>query len=83
VTEKNTGILGILPKGPLRQALGNRQDLSKEYNPHVVIVWTSPTQVAVQEYPYKEDAEEKYNDIAQLHVYKVVLAQRVKVHAEG
>ena len=77
-----SGPLGILQKGPLRQAL-EKQDLSKEYNPHVVIVWTGSTNVAVQEYPYKEDAEEKYNEIVQLHVRKVVLAKIVKSHGEG
>jgi len=77
------GLLGILPKGPLRQALEKHSSSTKEYNPHVIIVWTSETAVAVKEYPYKEDAEEKYNEIVQLHPYKVVLAKVVKAHSEG
>jgi hypothetical protein len=59
----------------------------KQYAPHVVIVWIATpgrqVTVAVQEYPYKEDAEEKYNEIVQLYAQKVVLAKVVRSHGEG
>jgi hypothetical protein len=66
--------------------------VEKEYNPHVVVVWMSSlrgsgsfaapfTTVAVKEYPFKEDAEEKYNEL--IHADKVVLAKVVKSHGEG
>jgi len=54
----------------------------KTYEPHIVVVWTSDTSVAVKEYSYKEDAEEKYNQVVQMH-YKVALAKVVKEHGEG
>jgi len=57
--------------------------VEKKYDPHVVIVWTSDTTVAVKEYPYKEDAEEKYHQLTETHAQKVVLAQVVRVHGEG
>lgn len=56
---------------------------AKEYNPHIIVVWTSPSTVAVKEYPYKEDAEEKYNELLQLGAVKVVLAKTIKSHGEG
>jgi len=56
----------------------------KTYEPHVIVVWASPTNVAVQEFPYKEDAEEKYNEILPLRGFqKVVLAKIVRKHGEG
>lgn len=77
----------VLEEGPLRKFLRERQkgreDPVKEYDPHVIVVWTSPNAVAVQEYPYKEDAEEKYNDVVQAHAQKVVLAKIIKSHGEG
>lgn len=57
--------------------------MSKEYNPHVIVVWTSDTTVAVKEYSYKEDAEEKYQELVALHVQKIVLAKVVRSHGEG
>ena len=57
--------------------------IEKEYNPHVVVVWTSATTVAVKEYSYKEDAEEKYHQLTEMHVQKVVLAKVVRSHGEG
>jgi len=55
----------------------------KEYNPHVIVVWTSSETIAVQEYAYKEDAEEKYNELVQTHIQKIVLAKVIKSHGEG
>jgi len=55
---------------------------NKVYEPHAVIVWPSPTTVAVKEYPYKEDAEAKYEEIVQMH-QTVALAKIVKKHSEG
>lgn len=57
---------------------------SKEYNPHIVAVWTSPDNfaVVVQEFPYKEDAETKYEEIVQRGVSKIILAKVIKVHGE-
>lgn len=54
----------------------------REYNPHVVVVWTSATTIAAQEYSCKEDAEEKYEALVQAR-FKVVLAKVVKAHGEG
>ena len=54
----------------------------KEYNPHIVVVWTSPTTVAAKEFPYQEDAEEKYHEVVELH-QKVTLAKVIKSHGEG
>jgi len=71
----------VLREGPLRKLL--KKESVKEYDPHVVIVWTSPTTVAVKEFPYGEDAEEKYNELVQLHAQKVVLAKVIKSHGEG
>lgn len=55
----------------------------KTYEPHVIVVWTSDTTVAVKEYSYKEDAVEKYNELREAHVQKVVLAKVVRSHGEG
>ena len=55
----------------------------KHYDPHIVVVWTSETTVAVQEFPYEEDAVEKYNEVVQLHFRKVALARIVREHGEG
>ena len=55
----------------------------KEYNPHIIVVWTSDTTVAVKEYHYQEDAEEKYRELTEAHVQKVVLAKVTKSHGEG
>lgn len=57
--------------------------MSKEYNPHMVIVWTTAKEVAIKEFSYKEDAESKYNEIVQLNAEKVVLAKLVKSHGQG
>lgn len=54
----------------------------KKYDPHVVVVWTSDTTIAAQEYSYKEDAEEKYEALTQSH-FKAVLAKVIKAHGEG
>jgi len=71
----------VLKEGPLRRLL--KKESVKDYDPHVVVVWTSPTTVAVKEYPYREDAEEKYNEVVQAHAQKVVLAKIIKTHGEG
>jgi hypothetical protein len=55
----------------------------REYDPHVVVVWPTPSTVAAQVYPCREDAEEKYNEIVQLRVQKVVLAKIIKADGEG
>lgn len=55
---------------------------NKVYNPHIIVVWTSSTTVAVKEYPYQEDAEEKYREL-ETHVQKLVLAKVVRAHGEG
>ena len=76
----------MLEEGPLRKFLRGRSSPEipvKEYAPHVIVVWTSPTTVAVKEYPYKEDAEEKYNEVVQTHAQRVVLAKIIKSHGEG
>jgi len=67
--------------GPLKKLL--HQDSTKMYEPMLVVVWTSPTAVAVKEYPFREDAEDKYNELLQAHVPKVVLAKIIKSHGEG
>lgn len=54
----------------------------KEYSPHIVVVWTSPTSVAVKEFPYREDAEAKYQELVEAH-QKVTLAKVTKSHGEG
>jgi len=56
--------------------------VEKTYSPHIVVVWTSDTTVAVKEYHYQEDAEEKYHELVELH-QRVTLAKVVKVHGEG
>jgi hypothetical protein len=57
----------------------------KTYEPHIVAVWISDKEVVVQEFPYKEDAIEKYQEIAtRARGYqKVVLAKVVRKHGEG
>jgi len=72
--------------------------VEKKYDPHVIVVWTpclsgkmrnrkleavEDTEVAVQEYSYKEDAEEKYELLIQAGAPKVVLAKVIKAHGEG
>jgi hypothetical protein len=70
----------IYSHSPLRR--GGRT-ISKTYSPHIVVVWTSDTTVVVKEYPYQEDAEEKYEELIQVHVQKITLAKVVKKHGEG
>lgn len=57
----------------------------KEYSPHIVVVWSRESNevAAVKEFSYKEDAEEKYNDLVLLHAAKIVLAKLVRSHGEG
>ena len=55
----------------------------KQYDPHVIVLWVSDTTFAVKEFPFKEDAEEKYNEVVQTRVLKVVLAKVIKMHGEG
>ena len=57
--------------------------MSKEYNPHIIAVWTSSTIVFVKEFPFKEDAEEKYRELLEVHTQKIVMAKVVKTHGEG
>jgi len=50
----------------------------KQYNPHLVVVWTLDTTITVKEYPFKEDAEKTCNEIALTQARKVVLAKIVR-----
>lgn len=59
---------------------------TKQYNPHVVIVWTTATTattVVIKEFSYEEDARAKYEELVSLHAEKVVLAKVVRSHGEG
>ena len=69
----------MLAKKPLLQS--SEAAIEKTYNPHIVVVWTS-TGVAVKEFPYEEDAVEKFNEIRSLHL-KVTLAKVIRSHGEG
>lgn len=57
--------------------------VEKTYAPHIIVVWTSDTTVGAQLFPYKEDAEDKYQELVRRRVPKVVLAKVVKAHGEG
>ena len=65
----------------------------KTYEPHFIIVWASTNVnidkkgtaigVAVKEFPYKEDAYEKYNELIQKGIQEIALAKLIKKHVEG
>lgn len=58
----------------------------KKYDPHIIIVWLTEKNVAVKEFPYKEDAQAKYDEILATGTrafWKVALVKIVRVHGEG
>lgn len=63
-------------------------EVKKEYDPHLVVVWiqerSGQETVAVKEFPNKEDAEAKYQEIVGIPaLVKVVLAKTIRIHGEG
>jgi hypothetical protein len=58
-------------------------DPNKTYEPHVVIAWTGEGRIGLEEFPYKEDAFDKYNIAVAMRLRKVILARIVRQHGEG
>jgi hypothetical protein len=54
------------------------------FNPHVVIIQIDDILPAqVKEYPFYEDALQKYLDLERIHPRKLILAKVVRQHGEG
>lgn len=80
-------------EGVKTNIIGGKKMSEKIYEPHFIIVWASvdvaidkggtKMEVAVKEFPYKEDAYEQYNELIQKGVQKIALAKLIKKHVEG